>query len=168
MPEFDVSERHHTLVQASRDRAYEVVRNVDLARDPMIRALFAMRGLGRSRTFNVDDFLRVGFVLLGEEPGEELVLGVVGQFWTRRGGVLRIDPESFASFGEPGYAKATWNVRVEPAGEAGTVVLTETRVRCTDDAGRSKFLRYWLVVGPFSALIRKRSLALVKALAERR
>ena len=31
----------------------------------------------------------------------------------------------------------------------------ETRVAVTDDASRLRFRRYWLLVGPFSALIRR-------------
>ncbi|MGH8931088.1 MAG: hypothetical protein ACRDZO_10815 [Egibacteraceae bacterium] len=38
----------------------------------------------------------------------------------------------------------------------------QTRVHARDDGARKAFLRYWTVVGPFSALIRRRLLALVR------
>jgi hypothetical protein len=38
----------------------------------------------------------------------------------------------------------------------GERLTTETRVEALDDAARRAFLRYWRVVGPFSALIRRR------------
>jgi hypothetical protein len=38
----------------------------------------------------------------------------------------------------------------------GARLTTETRVEAVDDAARRAFLRYWRVVGPFSAAIRRR------------
>lgn len=175
MPSFDVSERHHTLVEATAERAYEATRRVDLARSKVIRALFVARGIplivrGRRaerRRMTLDDLVRAGFVWLGEEPGREMVLGIVGTFWKPTGGVRRIDPSEFASFDEPGVAKAAWNFRVISDGDERSFVVTETRVRVPDDASRRKFLLYWAVIGSFSGLIRKQALALVKAEAER-
>jgi hypothetical protein len=175
MPSFDVSERHHTLVNAPADRAFEATRRVDLARSRVIRALFAVRGIpflfrGRRpprRRMTLDDLVSAGFVWLGEDLDREIVLGVVGTFWKPTGGVRRIDPSEFASFDEHGVAKAGWNFRVIPDGDDRSFVITETRVRVPDDASRRKFLLYWAVIGPFSGLIRKQALALVKADAER-
>lgn len=38
-------------------------------------------------------------------------------------------------------------------------LATETRVEATDAASRRAFRRYWLAVGQFSALVRRRWLA---------
>jgi hypothetical protein len=175
MPLFDVSERHHTMVQAPADRAFAATRRLDLARSRLVRALFAARGIPLilrrqglpSRSMTLDDLVRAGFVYLGEEPDREIVLGVVGTFWRPTGGVRRIDSSEFASFDEPGVAKAAWNFRVIPDGDERAFVITETRVRVPDEASRRKFLLYWAVIGSFSGLIRKQALALVKAEAER-
>jgi hypothetical protein len=43
----------------------------------------------------------------------------------------------------------------------GARLTTETRVAAVDDAARRSFRVYWLVVGPFSAVIRKRWLAAI-------
>ncbi|MGH2554710.1 MAG: hypothetical protein ACRDHO_03215, partial [Actinomycetota bacterium] len=93
--------------------------------------------------------------------------GIVGTFWKPTGGIRRIDPSEFASFDEPGLAKAAWNFRVISDGDERSFVITETRVRVPDDASRRRFLLYWAVIGSFSGLIRKQALALVKAEAER-
>lgn len=175
MPTFDVSERHHTMVQAPADRAFEATRGVDLARSRAIRAMFAARGIpllirGRRpvrRSMTLDDLVRAGFVWLGEDLDRELVLGIVGKFWRPTGGVRRIDPSEFVAFDEPGVAKAAWNFRVIPDGDERSFVITETRVRVPDETSRRKFLLYWAVIGSFSGLIRKQALALVKADAER-
>src|SRR6266568_8960026 len=57
-----------------------------------------------------------------------------------------------------------WAVPLGPAG--GTRLATETRVHATDSAARRRFRLYWFVVGPFSALIRRRWLAAARRAAE--
>ena len=175
LPEYDVSERHHTLVRVPADVAYRAVRRLDLARSRSIRAAFAARGLplllrrrgAAVRTLTLDDLVRGGFVLLAEEPGTEVVLGVVGRFWTPRGSLRRVEADDFCRFEEPGEAKAVWNFWVESLSDGSTLVVTETRVRCPDEATRRKFLLYWAAIGPFSGLIRRLALRLVRRDAER-
>jgi len=53
-----------------------------------------------------------------------------------------------------------------PIGAGGTRLATETRVHAADSAARRRFQLYWLVVGPFSALIRRRWLAAARRAAE--
>ena len=132
----------------------------------MIRLLFALRGLPRRQPLILQDLSTSGFVVLGEDPGTEIVLGVTGRFWRARGGLRRVGPDEFASFTEPGYAKAAWNFGVEPTDDGRSIVSTETRVTTTDPASRQAFRFYWRLVGPFSGLIRRRALALIKGTAE--
>lgn len=181
LPEFDVSEYHETRVRAPAAAAYDAVRNLNLARSWITLALVAMRGvvalaqprkarelygpLTRRPRLTLQDIQRAGFVLLGEEPGREIVLGVVGKFWKPGSGIERVRASDFVTWDEPGYCKGVWNFAVRPDGE-GSVVSTETRVVCTDAAARHSFRRYWRLVGPFSGLIRQRVLALIKADAE--
>jgi len=174
MPSFDVVERHATVVSATPGHAYAVIRRIDLARSVPIRFLFSLRGLaaiarGRPvrRSWRLEDIIRAGFVLLAEEPGVEIVLGVVGRFWTPAGGLHRVAAGGFIGFDDPGFAKGVWNFRVDPMSGNRARISTETRVHCTDDASRRKFLRYWRLIGPFSGFIRSRALALVRAEIER-
>jgi hypothetical protein len=174
MPVYDVSERHHTLVQASASSTYDAVRRVDLGRSKLVRALFAARGIPLlikhkrpvTRTMTLDDLVRGGFVWLGEDPGRELVLGVIGAFWRPKGGVRRIEPGEFVAFDEPGWAKAAWNFRLIADGDERTFVTTETRVRVPDEPSRKKFLLYWAAIGPFSGVVRRQALSLIKTDAE--
>ena len=63
-------------------------------------------------------------------------------------------------------AKAVGNFAFLPQ-EAETVrVTTETRVYCLGDTSRHNFRLYWLLIGPFSGLIRKEWLRLIKQRAE--
>jgi hypothetical protein len=115
---------------------------------------------------DMEALLRSGFVLLEEQPGRELVLGLVGRFWRLDGGIVRMTAETFGSFDAPGYARAVWNFTVAPAGEGTVQLATETRVRCTDAAARRRFLRYWRLVAPFSGLTRMEMLRVVRRDAE--
>jgi hypothetical protein len=174
MPEFDVVSRHATRVEASAVRTYAAARRLDLGRSPVVRGLFALRSLpgllsgrrGRGLGMDMEALLRSGFVLLEEQPGRELVLGLVGRFWRLDGGIVRMTAETFGSFDAPGYARAVWNFTVAPAGEGTVQLATETRVRCTDAAARRRFLRYWRLVAPFSGLTRMEMLRVVRRDAE--
>jgi hypothetical protein len=175
MPQWDVVEHHETRVRAPRQAVWETVRTLDFARSsPVVAALFALRSLPgllsgrapkRAAGATLDGLLRKGFVLLGERPGEELLLGVVGRFWRPSGDIVRLTAEEFRVFDRPGYAIGTWNFTLADQGDA-VRVTTETRVRCTDAASRRSFGRYWTVVGPFSALIRREMLRSIRRAAE--
>ena len=77
-------------------------------------------------------------------------------------------PAEFAAFDTPGYVKVAFNIRVESYGSGRALITTETRTAATDPASLRRFARYWLLAGPFSALIRRRTLRIVKSDAERR
>lgn len=173
MPRYDLSERHRVIVGAAPEATYEAARHVDLGRSTTVRLLFAFRGLlrwfgGRPSTpMTLDGFLSGGFVLLAEDPGREVVLGVVGRFWRPRGDVVRLEPGDFTRFRRPGYAKAAWRISVRGEG-AITLLATETRVAATDAGARRRLRAYWTLIRPFSGWIRRRMLALAKAEAEDR
>jgi hypothetical protein len=105
-------------------------------------------------------------VRLCDETPREIVVGLIGRFWTPRGESRGFEPREFPLFEEPGYAKAAWNFFVRPSGEGRVTVSTETRVRCLDEASRRKFRLYWSVVGPFSGVIRGEMLREIRRRAE--
>lgn len=164
MPHCDFVERHSTVVRASPERIYAVIRRGDLGRNAIIRTLLTLRGLGRpARKFNLDAILGGGgFVVLAEDPPNEIVLGVQGPFWKPRCKLQTIDAESFRTNVPDGTARGAWNFLVESNGR----VSTETRVLCADDA-RMKFRLYWTIIRPFSGLIRRLMLRAIRKEAER-
>lgn len=173
MPRWDVSDRHELTVAAPADRTYGAVRAVDFAASPAARLLFAIRNLpaiARGRrvppSVTLDDTVRSGFALLAEEPGREIVVGVAGRFWALSGARLRISAGEFAGHAAPGTAKAAMSFRVDALGAERSRVVTETRVLCADAAARRSFRRYWTVIRPGSAIIRKVALAQIRRAAE--
>jgi hypothetical protein len=181
LPEFDVIERHQILINAPVSQAYAALHSTNFGRPHLVRALLALRALPswllrRSRgqtsgaespkTLTLKTFLNYGFVLLSEDKEKEVVLGVVGRFWTPTGCLEGSDGERFRQEERPGLAKAAWNFAFEEL-RNGTRVTTETRVKCTDRSSRRRFKMYWLVVGPFSGLIRRSMLRELRRTAER-
>ncbi len=169
MPQFQFVERHSITLQAVREDVYKALWRLDFGRSRVIRVLFALRGLGpwfrlgRSRMrLRLDDFQRAGFVLLGDHPNAEVVMGIVSRVTGRARGLRRVDAQSFAAFNGAGCMKAALNFRLQSLDSSSTLVTTETRVFTTDEQARRAFARYWLVVGPFSALIRRRMLAVLR------
>lgn len=68
------------MVPGPPARVYEVLREVDFARSRVIRLLFAARGLGpafrqgrRRIHASLAVFVRAGFLLLDERPGEDWI-----------------------------------------------------------------------------------------------
>lgn len=183
LPEFDVRASYGTRIAASPERVYASVRTANFDHWGLMRALFALRGMpglllaprvtwsrirardGR-RPVRLVDVLGHGFALLGERPGEEIVLGTVGRFWLARGEIRPVSPESFGQYSETGTAQAAWNFAVRPGPGDRTMLTTETRVRCADAATRRRFRLYWAAVGPFSGLIRREMLAAIRDDAE--
>ena len=178
MPEPQFAERHALRVAAPPERAWAAVRALDLRGSLVVRTLFALRslpglflgrkargGAGGGLGSTMDGLLRNGFVLLAERAPHEIVLGLAGRFWTPTGGIARIAADELADWDVPGMAVAVWNFTVLPTDE-GSLVATETRVRCTDDAARRSFARYWRVVRPFSGLIRMEALRAIRRTAQ--
>jgi hypothetical protein len=132
LPEYDVSERHERRVPATPDLAVAAALGAPVAPDALVRTLFRLRGL----------------------PGGGSVLGAAGRPWAPRGG--RLVPFDRAG---PGQVRLLLELAAMPDGAEWSRLATETRVAAVDAGARRTFRRYWLAVGPFSALIRRRWLA---------
>lgn len=161
LPRWDVRERHEVLVPLPPERVYQAIKELDLSRSRLIRLLFALRGLPRGNSVTLQRLTSVGFVVLAEDPPVEIVLGITGRFWSMRGGIRKARADDFVSFANPGFVKAAWNFRVQQCA-SGSTVSTETRVFATDERSRRSFRRYWFFVRPFSGLVRREALRLIK------
>jgi hypothetical protein len=119
------------------------------------------------RTLLYEQMLASGFIQLVEEPTREVVCGVVGQTFRLRGGVAPAvsDERSFLVFEEPGYARVAMNFSAEAA-SGGARLATETRVPTTDPDSHRRFERYWRVIQPGSAAIRRSWLRAAKCRTE--
>ncbi len=165
LPAYEFSERHGIGIDAPAERIDRALRAVSLADIPVARALWWVRRLGR-RTGDPTTPFVTAFpgVVLEDAPGEGIVLGLTGQFWRLRGNLDPPGPstaDDFLAYSRPDVCKAVIDLRVGPSS-----LSTETRVRVADPAARQKFRRYWLVIRPFSGLIRILLLRAARARAE--
>ena len=176
MPDCEVAERHEIVVAAPAELTMAAAREMDLFRSPLVRAVFAVRTLparlrgaaARKPAPLLSETLALGWRVLADEPGRAIVVGAVTQPWRADVTFRGVEPEAFAGFDEPGYAKIAWTLEAIPLGPAASRFRTETRVATTDARSRALFRRYWALFSPGILLIRRASLGLVKADAERR
>lgn len=142
LPEYDVVERHDAAVPAPPEKVLELALGSPVAPDRIVAALLRARGMpARGRT--IGEYLgALEFRQLGRTPTE------------------------WAAALERSGLKIAIDFRAEPI-PGGSRLRTETRVKATTERARRRFRLYWLAIGPFSALIRRRWLAAATASAKR-
>jgi hypothetical protein len=115
----------------------------------------------------LDVATRTTFLTLADDPPREIVVGTViiaPPGWRRSDAPT---PEAFRALREAGFAVAAMNFLVTSEANGGTRLSTETRVFATDAQSTRRFARYWRVIYPGSALIRRGWLRAVRRRAER-
>ena len=162
---FHFSETHATEVNAPANVVYSSILACDLGRSAIVRILFRLRRLPKCEmTFK--GLQQIGFRLLAKRENREIVFGLIGKFWASSAGILPFQPEEFISFHGKGYAKVAGNLLAVPITSHRTRLITETRVQCTSFRSRARFALYWSLIRPFSGLIRREWLRLIKQHAE--
>jgi len=193
LPSYDVAAQYDILVQASPADTVAAIERTNFSEARLTKLLLRFRALGRRQPgvetgTQAERLLRVGFAKLVSDvkrsfpspgisivarhklavvPEKEIVFGLVGRFWRPDGGVITgLSAEEIIAFHAKGYAKAVWNFAVVAESEDMTRVTTETRIQAFGWSARWKFRAYWVLVSPFSGIIRKEILELVKRNAE--
>jgi hypothetical protein len=176
MPNYDVAERHHIAVAASAEVTFAALMAMNLDQSPLVRVIFKARQLlmgaepdaGMSGRSLVDVTRELGWVVLAEMPGHEIVMGAVTRPWEANVVFRGIPAESFAAFNEPDYVKIVWTLRADAISPYSSIARSETRAVATDASARRKFRWYWARFSPGIVLIREMSMRIVKKEAERR
>jgi hypothetical protein len=140
VPEYEVWERHSVALPVVPERALELALASPAAPDRIVRTLLRLRGLGVPRG-SLEQFATTA-------PFRELA---------------RTETEFVAGLAPRGLEIA-FDLRAEPR-PGGSLLTTETRVHALTPRARRLFRLYWLAVGPFSALIRRRWLKAIAARA---
>lgn len=173
IPMYDVVERHHVMVEAPAAVTLECARNLDMADVGLSRAIFKARELvlGADTVRPpagglVPVMLRLGWGVLAEQPGHEIVLGAVTRPWEPNPVFRSVPAGEFAAFSEPGAVKIAFTLRADAVADRRSIFRTETRAIATDAEARRRFRRYWSMVSPGVALIRVAMLRPIKTAAE--
>jgi hypothetical protein len=167
LPLYDVSDAVATVAEADRDRAWQALLDVDLLKvgreAPAVGMLGALRMLPEvvghllhgERPARPPESMRLrdlpsipmhqgGWILLGERPGAEIALGLVGKFWRPMIEFARITTaEEFRSFDEPGFAKTVYDLSVRELTANKMLLSGLMRTATTDENARRWFRRYW-------------------------
>ena len=162
MPGYTFNEYHETIVNTAIETVYHTAKDIDLSKSAAIRVLFRLRGLPKKR-LHLQDFIDdIGFTSLEENVPYENLIG----FWTRMK-IARIP--SYADFKNNSispWIKVVWNFEFEKIEDNRTKVSTETRVLCVKPITRFTFGLYCYLIKPFSGLVRKKMLRIIKETSE--
>ena len=176
MPKYEIAERHHVSVGAPAAGTFGALMDMDLEQSLLIRAIFKGRELLLGAEPDTKDRPRglvaitkeLGWVVLADVPGREIVMGAVTRPWEPNVVFRGIPPEHFAAFNEPDYVKIVWTLRADAVSLHSSIARSETRAVATDASAQHKFRWYWSRFSAGIILIREVSMRLVKREAERR
>ena len=155
---YTFNEYHEIVVDSPIANVFSVANDFDLSKSKTIAWLFKIRGLPTQR-LNLQNFIDdIGFTNLESNAPYENLIG----FWAR----VKIAPipsyEDFINNSISPWVKVVWNFQCEELEENKTKVSTETRVLCVAPITKITFRLYWLMIKPFSGLIRKKMLKIIK------
>jgi hypothetical protein len=177
VPAWQFDEHHDTRVAAPPARVFDAIKSVRADDIAFFQTLTWIRRFGRSGPEGIlnapgqqpilDVATKTGFILLADQPPNEIVVGAVllvaqqprGSFAALR------RPETFKETTRPGLCLVGMNFLVRPDG-AGSVLSTDTRIFATDAAAHRAFATYWRTIYPGSAIIRRMWLRAIKLRAE--
>jgi hypothetical protein len=176
VPIYDVAERHHIRVGAPAEITFAAACECDPLQSSLTGAIFRAREVilgsesdGLPRPHGLLALTKsIGWGVLAEVPGREVVMGAVTQPWEADVTFHCLPPDDFAAFDEPGYVKIAWTLRADPITARESVFRTETRAVATCASARARFRRYWSFFAPGIIAIRWLMLRPVKAEAEGR
>jgi len=176
IPNPEVVEEHQIGIRAPADIVMATAKDMELMKSPLIRMIIRARELAMGGQPDVrphpstlfEQMQSIGWVVLSERAGREVVLGSVTQPWLAAPVFRSVAPNHFRDFSEPGYVKIAWTLRADPIDATHSVFHTETRVCATDAEARARFRDYWSFVAPGVKLIRVAMLQPLRRAAERR
>ena len=121
MATYEVVERHNVRVRAPAEITLTAAYEQNLFGSPVIRAIFKARELVLGSTPDerarpqalLPQMLALGWGILAEVPGHEIVMGAVTKPWDPNPRFRALDAEHFAAFDEPDYVKIVWSLRAD-------------------------------------------------------
>ena len=174
LPRYHFAEHHERHIDATPTQVWRALHDVKASDIRFFRMLTTIRRLGRPGPEDVlnapehlpilDVALSTGFVRLANEPERELVIGTT--VIAPRSAATPRTADEFRTLTDSGFALAAMNFHIRPDARGGSLLTTDTRVFATDRVSRRRFARYWSLIYPGSALIRRQWLRAVARGAE--
>lgn len=169
LPDYAFNEVHTVRIKGTPDEIKSVLHVMGVKDIPIVHLLMKIRGIAdedvdmsdrasksnsASDTFSTPDFNF--FVLSDEEFITFMILKSSILIKSKVAAPPEVNsPEEFLEFSKPRYVKVAMNFRFDAVGNGETVLSTETRIHGTGHSDAQRFARYWRVVYPGSAIIRR-------------
>jgi hypothetical protein len=162
LPQYTFNEYHEIVVNSPIENVYNVTKDLDISKSKIIVFLLKMRGMPTER-LNLQDFIDdIGFIKIEENYPYENVVGFL-----LKSKVAKIPShENFINNSISPWVKGVWNFQFEELEKNKTKVSTETRILCVAPITKITFRLYWFFIKPFSKLIRKIMLNIIKEESE--
>lgn len=158
---YDFNEFHSIKVNASANDVYDRMLSCDVSRSFLVKSLFRLRGMPK-HLYTINHLTNMGFIKLDEQPGKEIVFGIITTSPTFNCCQSNVTPASFLQNRDASIIKAVINFHLQKENNSTHIISTETRVLCGSNEMRKKFRLYWFFVKPFSKLIRRSMLKEMK------
>jgi len=163
LPVYTYNEYHKILLNVNSKKAFETTKNVDMSDLFISKILMKLRGLPVSDLSLMGFLKNMQFTYLEEIKFKEFLIGC----WTNSKLMSGSDEKKFINDREDCETKTVWNFQFEEVSHDKTLISTETRILCLTMRSRFTFSLYWFLIKPFSGLIRKEILKLIKKNAEK-
>lgn len=162
-PKYAFNEYHERIINASPETIKEAFRITGVGDIPVVHLLMKIRGIAdekdmsdkASKTETEAGVLRTPDFDWIVVDSIECITFIIMNVSTKTPPPVLKTIEQFNAFNEPGYNKVAVNFRFKPLENGQTLVSTETRNYAQTPSDNQRFARYWRVVYPGSALIRR-------------
>jgi hypothetical protein len=162
-PEYASNEYHERIINASPSTIKDAFRITGVGDIPIVHLLMKIRGIAEEKDMS-DEASKTEFetgILRTPDfdwivvDSIECITFMIMNVSTKTPPPILKTIEQFNAFNEPGYNKVAVNFRFKPLGNGQTLVSTETRNFAPVASDNQRFARYWRVIYPGSALIRR-------------
>ena len=143
---FHFNEVHSITINNDCKSVWKALNQTDFLKSFVIRTLFYLRGMW-TKTATLEDCKKFFKPVLIKENEEIIMSNSIRSFW--------------------GSCTIAWSFRLEKITVSSTELFTETRIYLPTRKDYYAFRCYWLVIEPFSKLIRRIMLRLVRSEAEK-
>jgi hypothetical protein len=124
---YDFNEFHSIKVNALANGIYDKMLHCDVSRSFLLRFLFRLRAMPR-HLYTIDHLKSIGFIKLDEEPGREIIYGIITNSPVFNSCQSNLSPASFLQNSNTATIKAVINFHIQEEYRLTHIITTETRV----------------------------------------
>ncbi|WP_435159223.1 hypothetical protein [Amycolatopsis sacchari] len=151
-PRFDFAFREHLLVQGRPEQTYRRFGELPGAFQRALDRTVPPRPRRCAPGF--DEILTKGrWTVLASSPGEEVVLGAAGRFWTPFCDWQQVSAQEFATYSRRRRGTIAISIGHRPYGDELTLMTFEARATTTDAVAYRWADWYWQTVKPTARLV---------------